>query len=178
MSALPHPPVPVGRGPLAALKSPAEPEPEQETRASSREQEPGTSQRDMGRGRTEQRASTSPVQPRDLIAVHDLPPAQPASRPSVILIAVHDSPAGRCSRPPGRPAAGRCRWPQAMPSPEGRCSSAARPCPCAGPRSGFRRGAVEYAKNIFAYLKHHFCTTCRKHFSRIFSALFPHAPAG
>lgn len=58
-----------------------------------------------------------------------------------VLIAVHDSPAGRCSfaRRACRPQAvgvGR----QAMPSAARPCPAPARACRGAGPRSGFRRG--------------------------------------
>ena len=94
---------------------------------------------DMGRGRTAH--ASSPVQPRDLIAVHDLPPAQPASRPSVILIAVHDPP-GRALlvRPQGVPAAGRLLSAAGRAvRPVGRAFGR-RPCPCRRGRvSGFRR---------------------------------------
>ena len=162
---LPHPPVPVGRGPLGATRLPAEQRPRQE-------QEPGAGagagSSDMGSRIWISREPAARSSRRVLIAAHDLPPLNPPAHHSVILIAGYDPPArallvrpaGRAGRRPlfsaARPSlwpAGHAVRPQAVPLPPGRAAAS---------------GAVlsDAVKNIFAACRNDVCLTCRKHFSR------------
>ena len=165
MSAL-APPARAGRS--GTPGRPSEPERQDQGKGKGKSRDRDQSQAGAGRSRSQavrhgqrrkDRASQHLAGPAVLIAVHDLPPAQPARRPSVILIAGYDPPARALPfSPAGR--AGRRPWGSAA-RPWG---LAARPClrplgralaPGSTAASGV--GAVDDVKNIFPACKHHFC---------------------
>ena len=185
MSALPHPPVPVGRGPLRGpdLKAPAEPG-QQKSQAGARAGAGRPARHGQRRKDRTAHARAGPA--TSLIAVHDLPPAQPARRPSVILIAGYDPPDRALLPPAGRPAArplpsGRRPLPSGRrPLPSGRrpccppvraCRPAARPCSPAGAAQRLPAGCSPMREK---YLKRYANIISACNAENIFPAFFPH----